>query len=416
MFLKRIRRKIYNISKKTGDRLGFDLPYFVENGFWVVLSQIVNMAASFAMSVVFARYLPKETFGEYQLVISFVGIFAIISYSGLNTSIVRSVARGFDYSYIKAVKFSFKKSLFAIPLFLGLACWYYYQNKFQLSLAFVASGLLFSFIYAHRKWMAYWKGKEKFEKAVKQQIIQNLTLNGLLILSAIFFSEYLLIIAGTYLLINAGFNTFWHYKTKKSITIKKVDEDCIPYGKYMTKIGLLANLILYFDKIIIGFYDIEILAVYAIALKLFDILKQVLKSFFSVSAPKFAKQNVSIGKNKILMLLFSGIVVSVFLYFISEPIIVYFFTEDYRDSALLFKKLIFVLPLVFVSPLFAQKANVQKDKNKIVKIYIVVPSLAIVSSVLVLIITQNLEYFVLTKVFMMQIAYFLFLVPIFRKR
>jgi len=415
MFLKRFRRQIYNISKKAGDRLGFDLPYFVENGFWVVLSQVVNMAASFAMSVVFARYLPKETFGEYQLVISFVGIFAIISYSGLNTSIVRSVAKGFDYSYIKAVKFSFKKSLFSIPLFLSLAGWYYYQSKFQLSLAFIASGLLFSFIYAHRKWSAYWKGKEKFEKAVKQQIIQNLTLNGLLILSAIFFSEYLLIIAGTYLLINAGFNTLWHYKTKKSITIKKIDTDCIPYGKYMTKIGLLANLILYFDKIIIGFYDIEMLAVYAIALKLFDILKQVLKSFFSVSAPKFAKQSVSIGKNKIFMLLFVGIVVSVFMYFISEPLIVYFFTEDYRDSAILFKKIIFVLPLVFVSPLFAQKANAQKDKNKIVKIYIVAPLLAIVSSVCVLIITQNLEYLVLTKVFIMQIAYFLFLVPIFRK-
>lgn len=413
--MKQIRRKIYNISKKTGDKLGFDLPYFVENGFWVLLSQFVNMAASFAVSVVFARYLPKEIFGEYQLVISIVGILAIISYSGLNTSILRSVAKGYDYSYLSAVKFSFKKSLVAVPVFTGISIWYYFKDKPEISVVFIIAGLLFTFIYAHRKWGAYLQGKQQYEKVVKRQIIQNITLNGLLVLSAIFFSENLIIIAFTYLIVNAGFETFWHYRTKKSISNTKIDDDCIPYGKYMTKMGLLANLILYFDKIIIGFIDIKLLPVYAIALKLFDIIKQILKRFFSITAPKFAKQNVTIGKDKILLLLFVGIVSSVLLYLFSEPFIVYFFTEDYRQSAIIFKKLIFVLPLIFVSPLFANKANAEKDKDKISKMFIVVPLISIVSSVLVLIFTGNIEYFVLTKVFSAQIAYFIFLVPIFKK-
>ena len=249
----KLRKKIYFTSKKIGDKIGIDLPYYVENGFWVTLSQFVNMAASMVMSIVFTRYLSKELFGEYQLVLSFIALFAILSYSGLNTSILRSVAKGFDYSYVKAVEFSFKKSLLAIPLFIGIAVWYYFQDNVQLSFAFIAAGLLFTFIQAHSKWISYWKGKEKFEKAVKQQIIQNLMLNGLLILSAIYFSDNLLIIISTYLLINAGFNTFWHYKTKQLIIIKKIDNDCIPYGKYMTKIRLLGNISLYFDKILIGF-------------------------------------------------------------------------------------------------------------------------------------------------------------------
>ena len=414
--MKKLRRKIYNISKKSGDRFGFDLPYFVENGFWVLLSQFVNMATSFAMSVVFARYLPKEIFGEYQLVISIVGTLAIVSYSGLNTSILRSVAKDYDYSYISAVKFSFKKSLFAIPVFVGMAIWYYYKEKPEISVAFIIAGLLFTFIYAHRKWGAYLQGKQQYEKVVKRQIIQNISLNGLLILSAIFFSENLIIIALTYLVVNAGFETFWHYRTKKSISNTKIDDDCIPYGKYMTKMGLLANLILYFDKIIIGFINIKLLPVYAIALKLFDIIKQILKRFFSITAPKFAKQNVSVGKDKILLLLFAGIVSAVLLYLFSELVIVYFFTEDYRQSAVVFKKLIFVLPLIFVNPLFANKANAQKDKNKISKMFIVVPLISIISSILVLIFTGNIEYFVLTKVFTTHISRFFLLVPLFSSK
>jgi len=413
--LRKLRRKIYNVSKKTGDRFGFDLPYFVENGFWVILAQGVNMLTSFALSVVFARYLSKESFGEYQLVISVVGMLAIISYSGLSTSILRSVARGFDYSYVKAVMFSFRKSLLAIPIFISIAAWYYFQSKPEMTIAFIMAGLLFSFIQGHNKWSAYLKGKEKFEKAVKQQIIQNITLHGLLILSAFILSEYLIIIVGCYLLITAGFNTFWHFKIRNSIKTYNVDNDCIPYGKYMTKMGLLSNLVLYFDKVIIGFFDIKMLAVYVIALKLFDILKQGLKSIFSVSVPRFAKQKVSIGRDKILFLLLVGVLISSLLYLLSEPIILYFYTENYHESALIFKKLLFVLPLVFVSPLFGYKANAQKEKNKIFLTFVVVPALTIISSLLVMIFTHNIEYFILTKVYVTQIAYFIILVPIINK-
>ena len=159
----------------------------------------------------------------------------------------------------------------------------------------------------------------------------------------------------------------------------------------------------------------QLLAVYAIALKLFDILKQLLKSFYSISAPKFARQSVSIGLKKILFLLLVGSVSTIFLYLVSEPVIVYFYTQNYLESALLFKKIILVLPLVFVSPLFANKANAQKDKNRIMKTFVWVPLLTIFLSVLVLATTRNTEYFILTKIFVTQIAYFIVLVPVLKK-
>jgi O-antigen/teichoic acid export membrane protein len=412
--LKKVKRKIYTISKKAGDRLGFDLPYFVENGFWVVLSQFVQLSASFAASVVFARYLTKETFGEYQLFVSICGMLTLFSFPGLGISILRSVAKGADYSYIQGVKFSFKTTLLTIPIFVGLAAWYYFHGKQQLGIAFICAGLLFSFIHAHDKWNSYWNAKEKFEKVSKQEIIQSLILNVLLIFSAIFFSNYLVAITGVYLFVYTGFNTFWHYRIKVGITEKRIDEDCIPYGKYMTRMAIFTGVILYFDKIIIGFFDLKMLAVFGIALKLFDIIKQVLKSIYSVSSPKFVKKNVTIGREKVIFLFLVGLLISVFLYFIAEPIIIFVYTDSYKEAVILFKKLVFALPFVFVTPLFSYRANATKQKNKIIHTYITVPVITIIVSVSILVFTGITEYFLLAKVYVMQIAYFFILVPLTR--
>lgn len=412
----KLRKKTYFLSKKIGDKFGFDLPYFIENGFWVLLAQFVNMAMSMAMSIVFTRYLSKETFGEYQLVLSFVGLFAILSYSGLNTSILRSVAKGFDFSYVTAVKFSFRKTLIATPLFLALSAWYYFEGKHELAVVLIIAGLLFSSIQAHNKWISFLNAKEKFKETVKKQIIQATSLNSLLIISAILFSDNLILISSVYLLVTAAFNTYWHFQTKKTITTKKIDNDCIPYGKYMTKIGILGILVKHFDKIIVGFFNIELLAIYVIALKLFDIAKQLIKSFYSVSTPKFVKKNVKIESYKIVILLFIGILVSLLLYFVSEPLIVYFYTEDYIFSANIFQKIIFVLPLIFVTPLFSFKANAQKNKSLILKRSILPPLASITISALVFLVTKDLESFIISKIYTINILNFLILVPIFRNK
>jgi len=414
-FIKKIRRRIYNVSGNIGNRYGFDLPYFVENGFWVMLSQTISMGASFAVSLIFARYLTKEVYGEYQLIISMIGIFGILSYNGLNVSVLRSVAKGFDYSYVKAVKFSFKKSLLTIPIFTGIAVWYYFRDNNELAIIFVFAAILFSFIYAHNKWLAYWKGKEKFEKVAKQQIIQNVILNSALIIGAIFYSENVFVISLTYLIVNAGFHTFWHYKTKQSIKIQDIDDECIPYGKYLTGLGVLSSLILYFDKIVIGFFDIKLLAVYTIALKLFDVIKQLLKNIFSVSMPKFAKKNIRISNRVLFLLMISGLFSGVVLFFFAEPLIRFLYTNKYDESALLFKKFIFVLPLLFVNPLLASRINAQKIKKRIFNVKIYAPLISMVFSVGVFIISSSPEYFILSKIYSQYLLNFLFLAPWFFK-
>lgn len=191
----------------------------------------------------------------------------------------------------------------------------------------------------------------------------------------------------------------------------KVENDTIAYGKSLTKVSIFSILVNQFDKIIIGFFDIELLAAYLIAIKLIDVVKKGVKSFYVVSFPKFAKFQIFIGKRKVAMLMLLGLVVSIVLCFISPPVIDFLYSNKYSESAHLFVRLVFIFPFVFVAPLFANKARARQDVKKIIGIRVVVPFISIVLSVFVLISTNNLEYFVLTKIYVLQIGRFIALNP-----
>jgi O-antigen/teichoic acid export membrane protein len=411
-----IRKIIYRTTKKAGDKIGIDLPYLVENGFWVTANQLVTSLMAFVLLVVNTRFLTKEILGQYQLMLSILGILSIFSLPGLNTSVARSVAKGFEKSYDKAVQMSLKWSMLSIPVFIGVAFWYYFQGDEIFSIVIILSGIFFYQIFGFNTWTSFWNGKAKFERFAKQMILQNLVLNILLILAVIIFKNNLLIISSLYLIITASFNTLWHFSVRKLTKNSAEDSECISYGKYMSKINLLGVIVIYFDKIIIGFLDVELLAVYVIAIKLFDTVKEFIRSFHNISFPKFAKKEVTISGKYIFLLIFSGLFSTVILYFFAETLITFFFTDNYADSITIFKKLIFVLPLVFVSPLFANKASAQQDKKKIYQTYVLAPFVAMLISISILLITNNLEYFVISKVFVLQIAYFVVLVPIFGRK
>jgi len=64
--IQKIKDKIFEISQKWGKKLGLDLPYFIKNGFWMMIRQVVDLLASLVPSIAFARLLDKNVFGEYQ--------------------------------------------------------------------------------------------------------------------------------------------------------------------------------------------------------------------------------------------------------------------------------------------------------------------------------------------------------------
>ena len=81
----------------------------------------------------------REVFGEYQFVLSVLAIISILSIPGLNISLIRSVARGYEGDYKKVVKVSFKWSLLGVPVLLMVGSYYYLHQRQLLGIALMIS-------------------------------------------------------------------------------------------------------------------------------------------------------------------------------------------------------------------------------------------------------------------------------------
>ena len=210
--MKKVRKRIYFLSKKIGDRFGFDLPYYIENGFWVLLNQFVLIISNLLLSIIMARYLSKECYGQYQFVLSVLAIVSIFSIPGLNTSVMRSVAKGMDGSYIHAVKHSFRWSFIGIPVLWTIAIVFNLRGDITISIALFISSLFFPILYTFNLWQFFYNGKSYFGLAATNSIIQAFFKTALLLVLAIYFSNNVYYILLGYLGGTSGFHLFWYLK------------------------------------------------------------------------------------------------------------------------------------------------------------------------------------------------------------
>ncbi len=414
--MKKIRRKIYNLSKTIGDRFGFDLPYFVENGFWMLINQAVSMFAGLATSVLFARYFTQEVYGEYQLVLSIIAFFSFFSVPGLNPALIRSIAQGNDGDLELSVKYAVKYSFLGSVFILAVAVYYFFKHDAIIAYALIFSALTFPLLFSFDKWMALLKAKEKFEIFAKQSVLMTIGKTGLIILSIFLFPDYLLPVIISYLLGAAFFNIILYLRNKKQIENKKTADDTLKYAGFITKLSVLNTLVSHFDKILIGILDIKALAVYSIALGLINIIKNFVKSVTAITFPKFAKHRIKISFMQQSIIFIAGLVLCVILYFIAEDLVQLLYTDKYINSAGYFKIFIWIIPLFLISSVLSKKILAEKNEKKLVHTRVTVPVITLMSSVAVYIFTKNIEWFIYTKFFVFNLLNYIVLTLPFKTR
>ncbi len=404
--LTKLRHIIFQQSGKIGTRFGIDLPYFIENGFWAVVNQLFVMISSLILSIIYARFLTKEVFGSFQLVVSILSIVSIVSLPGLSTSLSRSVAKGVDGVYKQSVRLSFKWSLLGVPILLSIAAFFVFKNQIEISIMLLICCLFFPFFYAPNTWSSFLIGKSKFETYAKWNAIQNAGGIVLLGITSYLFSEYLLIIILAYLIHTSIFNIIFYIRSHKFINNNIKETETIEYGKFITKMQILGIVVQQLDKLIVGMFNLELLAIYIIAFKLLDVVKNIVKSLFSITFPKFAQKSVSIKSYYILFLFITGAIFSLLLHLFSEPIIEILYTSKFEGSALFFKKIVWVIPFIIPYFFLVQKVTAQKKEKKVFQLQIIPQTIALLFAIITLILTNNLEYFVLCKIYVLYITSF----------
>lgn len=329
-------------------RLGFDFDYFIKNGFWVGLRQVAVILFSFLISVAFARLSSQETFGNYQLFFSLFAVVSVFSLPGLNTSLLQTVARGYEGDYRRLVRLSFISSLLGAPILLGLGAFYYSESP-ALGLSLFFSSLIFPFFYAPNSWDSFLQGKGLFTVSARFGLLQALV-NCLATISILYFqSDNLFAILGVYLVSYAFFNILFYKRSLRYVENEKKDETTIDYGIFLTKVNIFSLVADNADKIIVGiFLGPQKLAIYYLGISVAKTLFDFSKTAVAVWLPKISRMNTALPKNYLIIFLTLA-PFTVAAYFFLPVIVPILFSEKYQESIFLSQIAVIFLPLIFVN-------------------------------------------------------------------
>ena len=313
--------------------------------------------------------LTEEVYGQYRLIITLVEIFSFISIPGLNTAIIRSVARGYDGDYKKVVKVSFYWSLLALPVFMALGGFYYSYESHVIGLLLMIAGVFFPFQYAPNTWDAFLQGQEKFALRARWHSTQAIINTVFLIAIMFFYKNNVFTLILGYFVSYTFFNILWYYKSNKFIRNKQRDLEIFSYGWFLTKLNIIVLIASHIDKLLIGiFIGPEELAIYSfvslIAIKIKDLFRI---PALQLTFPKLSKTNLLfsqlIKKHRlgiIYMFVFS-LIIAIGFYFTIPLINNILFTikySQYSNLSKLFSFQIFILlPLILMGTYSLTKKN-----------------------------------------------------------
>ncbi|TXI34727.1 MAG: hypothetical protein E6Q53_00955 [Candidatus Moraniibacteriota bacterium] len=332
MIMKEVANKWLGI---LGRQMGFDLPYFVKNGFWISIRQVIVACSSLAMIATLSRFVDPEVFGKYQLIVSLVSLVAIFSLPGMSTALVQAVAQGRDGFYSDAFGRSLRMSLVGSGLIILIGS-YYFLTDTKLGIAVLLIALAFPFISAFGLWEAYFQGRERFDIAARNAsilaIIQSLLVCG----SAILFPHQLVILILSYAASVGVTNVFFHRISRLSVRNDETDEPSVRFGYFMTKMGALGILSEQIDKLLVGFLlGPAQLAVYAV-ISFFGLrVKDLVRPFSAMLVPKIVTEEknfwdiVKTHKKTILIGLGATAFMSVIFYMLVTSVNRVIFSANY---------------------------------------------------------------------------------------
>jgi len=302
------------------------------------IQQFIGVICGLIISYVFGHFTSKQLFGEYNLILSVFGFLTIITLPGVDNYLTRSIAQGYESSYVKAVKAKLLLSLLGLGILSIISKYYHLQGQEVLGSAFLVTALLFPLYHAPLLFNEFLTAKLQF-KTLTIFLSLSSMITAVLTVIAILLKGSLSLIVGFYFLgtvvpgIVAFLYSFRFYKKSQ----KKEDKTLIKYGLFNTLLTIIPWSTGYIGQILIGtFLGPEQLAVFVVANKLPMYIQKNLFVFYKPVTAKLAhqsyKQHVETIKTHMVKFLGLGALLTLAIFITSPYVIKFIFTATYNDA------------------------------------------------------------------------------------
>lgn len=268
-----------------------DMVYLAVGGFWLTLWQFFYSASTLLLSVAFANFLSKETYGSYCYIISIAGILATPTLLGMNTAVVRAITKGCEGTLLPALGTRLRWGVLGGAASLAIAGYHYFiSNDITLFVCFLAVAVFIPLMDSFTIYQSFWNGKKRFDIQVKYNIITQVLVVATIITVLLTTKNLFLIVLSYFLSYTIFRFIFLQITFRKANLDSKKDFGAISYGKHLSLMGFIGIVADYLDRIIIWHQLGAVsVAIYFFAVSLPQEIEGVLKNIGNLALPKFSK-------------------------------------------------------------------------------------------------------------------------------
>ncbi|MGB2827408.1 MAG: oligosaccharide flippase family protein [Dehalococcoidales bacterium] len=345
-----IKDFIISVIGKIGKGLDVDLGYYIKNNSYLITAQGVIFLSGLASSVVLARLLSKEAYGQYNYFFSILGILAISSLPGMTAAIIHAVANGRDWILVQSIKTRFKWSLIGATVCILVGVYYYFSGETLLGKCFLLSSLFFPFHVSFNGFYAFLYGRQRFDLSSRYRSIYWALLT-LAVILAVYLTRNILWVITAYMAASAILHIVFMVSTIRTGNLNhREDLTAITYGKQLTGIRSINIAASFIDKLIVvialGYSG---LAIYSIAVMIATLPTMLLASVSQTIFPKIATMNEKVAydevKRRLPWLLVVMVIVCGIGALLCPYVIPWLYSSKYLES-ILYTQLLFI-PVIF---------------------------------------------------------------------
>lgn len=317
----------------------------LKNSFWVTTRYAYLSFTGFIVSLGFAHFVSKETFGQYQLVLATLGLLSFLSLPGLNIAAIKAMTKKQPQAVLEAIGYSFKWSLLAVPLLIGYG---YYQLAHQQSvfgLSLIAAGVLFPLYYAPNTWYAFYEGQYQF-RAVALRTIISATVVALALLTGLYFKLSVLWLVTIFLAVSSLFSFYFYLEIRRRLSGQPKRQKSLDLG-FGLRVSLQKSVYTISESLpplAVGFLlGHASVAVFQIANLFLGAVSALIAALAAITLPAlFTTPNATANAAQALI---TGLLASLGYYLLVRLLFSYFYGPEYQTSYQI-ALLLTALPLV----------------------------------------------------------------------
>ncbi|MFZ2522899.1 MAG: oligosaccharide flippase family protein [Minisyncoccia bacterium] len=333
-----IRNSTYSLLRSLEKYTGTDMVYLAKGGFWINANTVIVTLFSFLLSILFAKYLQKEVYGNYQFIISISSIIGALTLTGMNTAVSQSVARGFEGVFRKSVVTQIRFSIIPILLGMFISLYYFLNDNLVLSLSVLIVSTTIPFTNAFNTWTAYISAKKDFYYFFIFNQLINFGYYFGLILLVIFLPSILWLVFFSFTLNTLLNFLVYLFVLRKYRPSDQFEEEAIDYGKKFSLSNIIPFMVLNLDNIVVFHYlGATQLAIYAFASNVPERLGGLLRPVSLLAFPKFSEKGADevrrIAPRKAFQLFWFALA-GALVYCLLAPLLFRLFFPQYLESIL----------------------------------------------------------------------------------